>query len=155
VVIKNKPFAKKYYGAAVAGPVFKEVADKLISLIADEEKTPAPLRTVADSSDYLYAGNSSDMKMIMKNLDMNYQDSSGTSEYNVVADENYQAVMKEKLLARNSMPDVKGMGLKDVLFLLENKNVKVQTKGKGKVKTQSVNAGAPLAKGQTVVVELN
>ena len=31
VVIKNKPFAKKYLGAAVAGPVFKEVSDKLMS----------------------------------------------------------------------------------------------------------------------------
>ena len=29
VVIKNKPFAKKYLGAKVAGPVFKEVADRL------------------------------------------------------------------------------------------------------------------------------
>jgi cell division protein FtsI (penicillin-binding protein 3) len=25
VVIRNKPFAKKFYGAAVAGPVFKEL----------------------------------------------------------------------------------------------------------------------------------
>lgn len=155
VVIKNKPFAKKYYGAAIAGPVFKEVADKLIALRSDEEKISEPLRSVADSSDYLYAGKSTDMKMIMKNLGMPYRDSSGTSEYNVVADENYQAVMKGKIAARNSMPDVRGMGLKDVLFLLENKNIKVQAKGKGKVKAQSVNAGAPIAKGQTVVIELN
>lgn len=31
VVIRNKPFAHKYYGALVAGPVFKEIADKLYS----------------------------------------------------------------------------------------------------------------------------
>ena len=67
---------------------------------------------------------------------------------------NYQPVMKSKDITHN-MPDVKGMGLKDVLFLLENRNVKVFTKGKGKVYTQSVSAGAPLSKGQTVVVELN
>jgi len=53
------------------------------------------------------------------------------------------------------MPDVKGMGLKDVLFLLENRNVKVFAKGKGKVYAQSVSVGSPLSKGQTVVVELN
>jgi cell division protein FtsI (penicillin-binding protein 3) len=53
------------------------------------------------------------------------------------------------------MPDVRGMGLKDVLFLLENRKIKVMAKGKGKVTTQSVNAGLPLGKGQTVVVELN
>ncbi|HEY4937344.1 MAG TPA: penicillin-binding protein 2, partial [Puia sp.] len=32
VVIKNKPFSKKYLGALVAGPVFREVADKLMSM---------------------------------------------------------------------------------------------------------------------------
>jgi cell division protein FtsI (penicillin-binding protein 3) len=36
VVIKNKPFAKKFYGADVAGPVFKEVADRLMSSSIDE-----------------------------------------------------------------------------------------------------------------------
>ena len=53
------------------------------------------------------------------------------------------------------MPDVTGMGLKDVLFILENKKVKVVAKGKGKVTSQSINAGMPLAKGQTVMVQLN
>lgn len=32
VVIKNKPYAKKFYGAAVAGPVFKEISDKLYAM---------------------------------------------------------------------------------------------------------------------------
>jgi len=68
---------------------------------------------------------------------------------------NYQPVMKAKEVVGNKMPDVKGMGLKDVLYLLENRKVKVLAKGKGKVFAQSVTAGMPLAKGQTVVVELN
>src|SRR4029078_9160491 len=38
VVIKNKPFAKKYYGAVIAGPVFKEIADKLYALNAAKDK---------------------------------------------------------------------------------------------------------------------
>jgi cell division protein FtsI (penicillin-binding protein 3) len=63
--------------------------------------------------------------------------------------------MKAKEMASNKMPDVKGMGLKDVLFLLENRNVKVLAKGKGKVFAQSVSAGVALERGQTVVVELN
>ncbi len=35
VVIKNKPFAKQFYGGTVAGPVFKEIADKLFALQAE------------------------------------------------------------------------------------------------------------------------
>ena len=32
VVIKNKPHAALFYGASVAGPVFKEIADRLVTL---------------------------------------------------------------------------------------------------------------------------
>jgi cell division protein FtsI (penicillin-binding protein 3) len=155
VVIRNKPFAKKYYGASVAGPVFKEVADKLYALQADEEHSKEPYRATPDSSRYLYAGPATDMKKIMADLNMTYNDSSTSGELNELRNSHYQAVMTSKLTVKNDMPDVKGMGLKDVLYILENRNVKVYAKGKGKVTAQSVNAGMPLAKGQTVIVELN
>jgi cell division protein FtsI (penicillin-binding protein 3) len=47
------------------------------------------------------------------------------------------------------------MGLKDALYILENKKVKVVARGKGKVTSQSISAGMPLAQGQTVMVQLN
>jgi cell division protein FtsI (penicillin-binding protein 3) len=155
VVIKNKPFAKKYYGASVAGPVFKEISDKLYASLSDSDRQNEHLKNIPDSSYYLYAGSAMDIKKVLADLKMSYSDSSGKSEYNTVSEMNYQPVMKSKEIVGNKMPDVKGMGLKDVLFLLENRNVRVLAKGKGKVFGQSVNAGAPLAKGQTVVVELN
>lgn len=154
VVIKNKPFAKKYYGAAVAGPVFKEVSDKLYALMSDSERVQEPLRTVPDSSNFSYAGFGMDIKNILKELGGQYRDSSGKSEYNTISGKNGEKTIVARAVA-NNMPDVKGMGLKDALFLLENRNVKVLAKGKGKVVAQSVSAGAPLAKGQVVVVELN
>jgi cell division protein FtsI (penicillin-binding protein 3) len=52
------------------------------------------------------------------------------------------------------MPNVKGMGMKDALFLLENMGLKVSVKGKGKIIAQSVAPGMPLAKGITVMLEL-
>jgi cell division protein FtsI (penicillin-binding protein 3) len=47
------------------------------------------------------------------------------------------------------------MGLKDALYLLENIGLKVIVKGKGKVMSQSVVPGSPLAKGTAVVLELS
>ena len=155
VVVKNKAFAKKYYGAAIAGPVFKEIADKLYALNADKDKQRPLYVSIPDSSDYYYAGSASDMKQVLQTLNMYFSDSSGESEYKSVANVHDQPVMRGQSLVKNSMPDVKGMGLKDVLYVLENKKVKVLAKGRGKVKAQSVQAGMPLAKGQTVVVELN
>jgi cell division protein FtsI (penicillin-binding protein 3) len=155
VVIKNKPFAKKFYGASVAGPVFKEISDKLHALQLEEEKGVDPLITTPDSTSYYYAGLAPDLKSILNELGIAFRDSAGKTDYNTITDVNYQPVVKGQQVAKKNMPDVKGMGLKDVLFLLENRDVKVLAKGKGKVVAQSVSPGAPLAKGQTVTIELN
>ena len=154
VVIKNKPFAKKYYGASVAGPVFREVADKLYALNANQERGKK-FQAVPDSSDYLYAASGKDVKLILNRIGMSYADSSDKSGFAILTAENYTPTIKDKNIAGNRMPDVKGLGLKDVLYVLESKKVRVLAKGKGKVSSQSVDAGMPLAKGQTVVVELN
>lgn len=155
VVIKNKPFAKKFYGASVAGPVFREIADKLFALQAEEEKGTNPFITVPDSSSYYYAGLAPDLENILGKLEIPFKDSANKTDYKTISSVNYQPVMKSQEITKNNMPDVKGMGLKDVLFLLENKDVKVLAKGRGKVVAQSVTPGSPLAKGQTVTIELN
>jgi cell division protein FtsI (penicillin-binding protein 3) len=155
VVIRNKPFAKKYYGAAIAGPVFKEVSDKLFALLVGRKNESDPYISIPDSTDYRYAGAGADLRSVMNTLGIHYSDSSGTGVYNVVTSANYQPVIKPQPVNKNQMPDVKGMGLKDVLYLLENRKVKVLTRGRGKVIAQSITPGEPLAKGQTVMIELN
>ena len=52
-------------------------------------------------------------------------------------------------------PDVTGMGLKDAVYLLENKGFKVSFTGKGKVATQSYMAGLNYSKGQNILLMLN
>jgi cell division protein FtsI (penicillin-binding protein 3) len=53
------------------------------------------------------------------------------------------------------MPDVKSMTMKDALYLLENMNMKVVVKGRGKVVAQDVLPGTVLSKTQTVTILLN
>jgi cell division protein FtsI (penicillin-binding protein 3) len=55
----------------------------------------------------------------------------------------------------NTIPDVKGMGLKDALYLLENKGLTVMVSGKGKVITQSMAAGTMIKPGQQIILMLN
>ena len=52
------------------------------------------------------------------------------------------------------MPDVKGMGIKDALYLLENQGIKVEVEGIGRVKSQSINAGQTVTKGSIVKLKL-
>jgi cell division protein FtsI (penicillin-binding protein 3) len=159
VVIKNKPFAKKFLGASVAAPVFKEVADKLMSTEAGQPNgnlayVQAGLQK-KDSVQFYYAGNLSDMKQVVRQLRMDYKDSARSSGWGKLYACNYQPVMQEKMINKNMMPDLKGMGLKDALYILEDMDLKVSIKGIGKVKSQSIEPGKGLVKNQTITLELN
>ena len=159
VVIKNKPFAKKYLGAAVAGPVFREVADKLMSM---EVLTPDSLQLASytdllkkDSTAYYYAGSTDGIKNIFYTLKMPYADSSRDNKWSGVYRQNSQPVVKAKTEEMKKVPDVKGMGLKDALYLLESRDLKVITRGTGKVKQQSISAGTIVSKNQKLILDLN
>jgi cell division protein FtsI (penicillin-binding protein 3) len=154
VVIRNKPFAKKFYGADVAGPVFKEISDKLYALNADKDKSIRQFTWKKDTTGYYYAGSSADMKQVMSRLQWKYTDSAQQDEWSRVYAVNNQPVLNAKTITKNAMPDVKGMGLKDALYLLENMHVKVLAKGKGKVSMQSVEPGSPVTGNQTITIEL-
>ena len=56
---------------------------------------------------------------------------------------------------RGVMPDVRGMGLKDALFILESRGLKVRFSGRGAVVRQSVAPGARITPGATVAITLN
>jgi cell division protein FtsI (penicillin-binding protein 3) len=155
VVIKNKPFAKKYYGAAIAGPVFKEVSDKLYALNINSEKNKSLYTVTKDSSRFYYAGSASDIRQVMKSLRMEYKDSVLDKDWSKVYAVNYLPVLKGQETAKNRMPDLRGMGLKDALYLLETANLKVIAKGKGKIMQQSITPGTTIQKNQKITIELN
>ena len=152
VVIKNKPFAKKFMGALVAGPVFKEVADKLMSADPDPSAAPALKK---DSSQFYYAGATRDIKEVTKTVGLDYKDSAGKNEWSRLYASATGAVLNKEAVTRQTVPDVKGMGLKDALYLLESANLRVAAKGRGKVTTQSIQPGSALQKNETIFIQLD
>jgi cell division protein FtsI (penicillin-binding protein 3) len=153
VVVRTKPHAFLHYGGQIAAPVFREIAIKLYAMYI-ENKTLPKYEVVKDSVSYFYAGNSSDLKNVFKSLNVEYSDSVRQSEWGHVIAVNYQPVIKEVNVSKAIMPNVRGMGLKDAIYLLENIGLKVKVNGKGKVMVQSIEAGTALTKGMTVYVEL-
>jgi len=153
VVIRTKPHAFLHYGGQVAAPVFREIATKLFAMYV-EKKNPTNYALVKDSSSYFYVAGTQDVKNIFSKLNVGYKDSANQTSWTHVYAENAMPVVKGTAISQKAMPNVKGMGLKDALYLLENKGVKVVVRGKGKVINQSIPAGTPLMKGFTVFVEL-
>ena len=154
VLIRTKPHAASHYGGTVAAPVFKEIATKLYSMYV-EKKNPSLYTTAKDSAGFFYAGYTADIKKVYKKMNMPYKDSVAQNNWATVFANNYQPVVKAHPVRQHMMPDVKGMGLKDAIFLLENMGLKVTVKGKGKISKQSVEPGASLSKGITVILELS
>lgn len=154
VVIKTKAFPVLHYGGDVAAPVFKEVADKLYGVAAGGTAI-ANAGLKKDSVAFYYAGNTKEAKYVLSNLQLAYKDSAANSEWSSVYATQVQPVINKKIVLPNSMPNVKGMGLKDALYLLESMNIKVKVSGRGKVAVQSVEAGTPLSKNMLVVLELS
>ncbi len=54
-----------------------------------------------------------------------------------------------------TMPNVVGMGLKDALFILESRGMRVSFSGKGTVRAQSIRAGETIRSGAQVSIRLN
>ena len=52
------------------------------------------------------------------------------------------------------VPDVIGMALSDAIFLLENRGLKVEFSGNGKVVYQSIEAGSQLQQGDKIKIRL-
>ena len=154
VVIRTRPHAASHYGGTVAAPVFKEIATKLYAMYV-EKKTPSMYAAVKDSSNFFYAGYANDIKNVFKTMNMPYRDSVATNGWASVYANNFQPVMKTTTIRRQVMPNVRGMGLKDAIYLLENMGLKVAARGRGKITMQSVAPGTSLAKGITVILELS
>jgi cell division protein FtsI (penicillin-binding protein 3) len=154
VVIRTKPHAALHYGGQLGAPVFREIATKLYALYVDQ-KSPAMYAAKKDSSAYFYAGNTGDIKNVFNTLHVGYADSADDNSWSSVYASNYQPVIRKNTIHEKLMPNVKGMGLKDALYLLESMGLKVAVSGRGKVISQSITPGSTLAKGITVILELS
>lgn len=154
VVIQNSRESKLIYGADVSGTVFKEISDKLFAryLTTANYNTALVKDTLLNNA----VGMKNDMQSIFGFLQIPFFDSSNAGAWRNVTLTQHSAAMKSSTASSTYiMPDVVGMGLKDAVYLLENKGLKIGLQGKGKVINQSVVAGANFTKGQKINLFLN
>ena len=155
IVVINKPRQSGYYGADVAGPVFREIADRCFDVVVDLQKPinrgPRPMlaENTLPSRDI---GRREDMKAVLDYLEMPYFDRSET-EMTIINPYSDSLMLENRNIGTDKVPNVIGMGLRDALFSLENRKLKVQVNGFGKVVSQSLPPGAS-AKGRNIRINL-
>lgn len=155
IVVINAPTAGIYYGGAVAGPVFKEIADKVFSTNISLHK---PLKKQGNTGmPKVKSGNRQDIKFVLNKLGISSHQISGSAETEWVrATADVQSVDLKEIQTNTALiPDVSGMGLRDAVYLLENRGVKVIVEGFGSVSFQSLPAGSRIVKGSIIYLRLS
>ncbi|TKC08654.1 penicillin-binding protein [Pedobacter frigoris] len=142
-----------YYGAQVAGPVFKEIADRIYA--SDMQMyNNIPDHLVGNTSNpEAKAGQSKAVKKVYNAFGIKALYAAKSPYFNSL-DTSNGVVYEEFSALKGVMPNIDGMGLKDALYLLGNAGLKTNVKGRGKVIAQSIPAGSKIGKGLSVQIEL-
>ena len=154
IVVVNAPSNGLYYGGEVAAPVFKVIADnvygaKIDSMHQQKDTTDKKTQFIIAES-----GSTKDLKKIYDVMNLPLQDV-GEAGWISASQDQQQTTAKAIDINDAEVPNVVGMGLKDALFLLEESGLHVVATGKGKVKNQSLFAGAKILKGESITINLN
>ena len=155
IVVINSPTSSIYYGNLVAGPVFKEIADKVYatSLFRDEQQ----YLNIPDAYDppYTKHGNLDDLKTVFERFNIATINEDVVSEWVATFKQDSTILLKPLDINKGIMPNVKEMGLRDALYILENMALKVEVKGYGKVWKQSIAPGTKISPGSKVLLEMS
>ncbi|WP_184622583.1 penicillin-binding protein [Pedobacter cryoconitis] len=142
-----------YYGATVAGPVFKEIADRIYASDMQMYNNVTDHLVGNTKSPEAKAGQSKAVKSVYNALGIKALYAAKSDYFNSV-DTSNGVVYEEYNSVKGMMPNVNGMGLKDALYLLGNAGLKTQVKGSGKVVSQSIPSGMKIGRGLLVQLEL-
>ena len=144
---------KAYYGGPLAGPVVKRMVDYIYNRGHDwygRVEDNGPRRY----PEQLKGGDIAQIRRVAGQLsprvDFDRRKGWGRAAVDSLSRVQISSIAED----RDVMPDVRGMGLKDALFLLESRNLRVRFSGQGAVIRQSIAPGARISPGAAVALTL-
>lgn len=140
-------------GGIQAGSVFSKIAERVYAkhLFFD-------LAQAKDSTSIMIPdtknGNLKETAYILDELDIKYNKPGNNIEWCKASDESDNVLLSELNINEKLIPNVRGMGAKDAVFLLEERGLRVRLSGMGKVVSQNIPPGSTARKGQTITLTL-
>ena len=164
VVVVNSPKGARYSGSQIAAPIFKNISDRIYSthikvqpalqtaslpqvpgiLKGDLNKTKWVLNEIGISSQLLL-----DSSKNNKNADPML-----TGKYIEATKEAHSVKLKPVTVNNNTIPDLRGMGLRDALKILSDMGLKASYSGYGRITDQAPAPNAKRAASNEVVLIL-
>jgi len=157
IVVISSPTTAVYYGNLVAGPVFKEIADKVMATSLDLQE-PLINKQFAGNIDapYTKPGDFNDLQEVLTKLSIPFEKTGNVEGHYVFTRKKDARIACTKYtIHKNLVPNVREMGAKDAAYLLENMGLKVSIKGRGKVVEQSIPPGQRINKGEEITLKMS
>jgi len=156
IVIIDNPKGYQQYGADVAAPVFKELADKVYARdIEMHKELEVKNKFNFVEAPSIRAGYLNDLSMLCNELGISNNAASGTEKW-VKSTAQGKGIRWTTVTVRaKKVPNVQGMMLRDALPLLENLGIRVSYSGTGKIMHQSVSPGSAAYNGIAVMLTLS
>lgn len=155
IVLIRNPKGWRQYGSNVAAPVFKEIADNIYSRdIEMHDPMPKEFITEAGIFPVIRAGNHEELKYLCDELGISSHSEGNAPWVSTELSGNSIRWMDNKI-DPEIVPDVRGMTLRDAIYLLERCGLEVDIKGNGRVVEQSQTPGGKVLKGSEIKIELS
>ena len=152
IVVINNPTTGGYYGGVISAPVFREIADRIYATDPEVGMNWVDTTNTVRANP-LQAGNMRDIEYLSKWLGYSMGIPKG-GEWITMSSDSTGKRLTPVTITNHTLPSVIGMGASDAVYCLEKLGAKVQLKGLGLVKQQSVPAGSTIKPGMSVFLSL-
>ena len=146
----------KLGGGSSAALAFKEIAEKVMAkeFTAGVEEA---VDTINSPLPIIKNGSYSESSFVMEKMGYAISDATHTTDSrwgSLSTNKAGEYTFHDKMIDTGIVPDVKGMGAKDAIYLLQSCNLKVSIEGYGTVKAQSIPPGSKAVNGKSIKLTL-
>jgi cell division protein FtsI (penicillin-binding protein 3) len=156
IVVVNGPTMSGYYGNVVAGPIFKEIADKIYSNRLELQQPARTELAEVRRMPVSHSGHAGDLRIVLEGLQVPVEVKGDAGWVTTQAGDGSVLLAPRGIPepGMDRVPNVLGMGLRDAVYLLESAGLGVRVSGSGIVKRQSIQPGGSARPGTTILIEL-
>ncbi len=155
IVVVNAPSKSIYYGNLVAGPIFREIADRIYVREYDLHPVEESTLEATVQAPYSKSGRAKAIAQVFSYLDMPLKEAANAGEWVSTRRSESGVELRKRSIPVALVPNVEDMGLADAVYLLEKSGLLVEARGRGTVVQQSLPPGKKARAGQTIRLQMS
>lgn len=153
-IMLEEPIGSYISGGTVAAPIFRRIAEEIYRIDSDLARPPADKSGRPGSKPSLRTVHAPSAQEVFAALDIPSAAFPAGSQWVSGQSNGHQVNVAEYSVKEQTVPNLRGMTSRDAVYMLENMGVKVELRGTGRVRAQSLMPGHRIPPGSTVVLFL-